>query len=195
MKATDLLETQHRKVEALFKRIEGPCGDKEALVTELVDNLAAHMAMEEQVFYPAIREVKEDLVLESYEEHDVARYAMRNLLATSSEDETFEARVTTLKELIEHHVEEEEDELFPKVKKALAPEEQTALGAQMKEAFDTFLSKGFQALYGKAQAKPIGIVSNERPARKSARMKSTTPKTTPTNGKGKKIPSRSAHTH
>ncbi len=157
MKATELLEAQHRKVEQLFKRIESGRSDKKATVRELADALGAHMMIEEEIFYPAVKKVKEDLVMESYEEHDVARYALRNLLGTSVSDERFDARVTALKELIEHHVKEEEEDLFPKVRKAMADETQSALGKEMKDAFGGYVDRGFVKLWGSsptAHAKP-----------------------------------------
>src|SRR6478735_5136916 len=103
MKATDLLKQQHRKVEAIFRKLEKGNGGEE-LVQELASNLTSHMAIEQDIFYPAIREIDEDLVGESFEEHSVAELALKRLLGTASGEEAFKARVTTLKELIEHHV-------------------------------------------------------------------------------------------
>ena len=118
MNATSLLQAQHRKVEALFKKLEGGRSDPAPLLEELANSLAAHMAIEQDIFYPAIKEADADLINEAFEEHAVAELALKRLLATDPEAEEFQARVTTLKELIEHHVEEEEEELFPKVEKA-----------------------------------------------------------------------------
>lgn len=148
MKATEFLESQHRKVEQLFKRIEGGRGNKEELVLELADSLGAHMHIEERLFYPSVKPIKKDLVMESIEEHSVARYALRNLLGTNQDDEAFKARVTTLKELIEHHVEEEENELFPQVRKLMTEEDQRALGARLKRSYAEALPAGFGELYG-----------------------------------------------
>jgi hemerythrin superfamily protein len=83
------------------------------LLTELANDLAAHMAIEQQLFYPTVHSIKADLVNESYEEHSVAELALKRLLRTSPQDPLFKARVTVLKELIEHQVEEEEEDLFP----------------------------------------------------------------------------------
>src|SRR5690349_7059614 len=119
MKATELLEKQHREVEAIFDKIESSRSGSNGLVNDLADKLAGHMAIEQKLFYPAVRSADENLVLESFEEHAIAELALKRLLAVDAKDPTFTAKVTALKELIQHHVEEEEEELFPKVEKAI----------------------------------------------------------------------------
>ncbi len=109
---TTLLIKQHEKVKAIFARLERGRSPLEPALDELANNLAAHMAIEQELYYPAVKKVDEDLVLESYEEHSLAELGLKRLLATPTDDESFEARVTAVKELIEHHVEEEEDDLF-----------------------------------------------------------------------------------
>ena len=158
MKATALLEKQHRKVEALFKKLSSGKGDLGAVAVELANDLAAHMVIEQEIFYPKAKAVKKDLVLESYEEHAIARFALERLLATKPEDESFQARVTALKELIEHHVEEEEEDLFPKVNKALAAELE-AMGKQMKARFDEVVEEGYASALSTA-SKPAKKVTN-----------------------------------
>lgn len=153
MKATDLLEKQHRKVEAIFKKLEGGRSDNDALLTELANDLAAHMVIEQELFYPAAMAAKEDLVLEAYEEHAVAEFALKRLLSKSPDDVTFKAKLTTLKELIEHHVKEEEEELFPKVEKAIPAAELTALGKQMKARFDEVVEGGYEAVLSASKSK------------------------------------------
>jgi len=142
MKATDLLEKQHRQVEGIFQKLSSGRGDKTALVTELANDLIGHMVIEQEIFYPAVKRVKEELVLESFEEHAIARFALGRLVKTDPSDDSFDARVTALKELIEHHVEEEEKELFPKVEKALG-NELLALGERMKARFDEIVEGGY----------------------------------------------------
>lgn len=153
MKATDLLEKQHRKVEAIFKKLEGGRSDNDALLTELANDLAAHMVIEQELFYPAAMAAKEDLVLEAYEEHAVAEFALKRLLSKSSDDATFKAKLVTLKELIEHHVKEEEEELFPKVEKVIPAAELTALGKQMKARFDEVVESGYEAVLSASKSK------------------------------------------
>lgn len=143
MKATDLLKQQHRTVEALFAKIEA--GEPEAL-KDLASALAAHMAIEHEFFYPESREVDEDAVLEAFEEHAIAETALKRALATDPEDDCFDARVKVLKELIEHHVEEEEGELFPEVEKELDSAQLEALGEEMETRFDEVLKMGYAAV-------------------------------------------------
>jgi iron-sulfur cluster repair protein YtfE (RIC family) len=161
MKATTLLVKQHTKVKGLFKKLESGKGDPSALLPELANDLGAHMAIEQQIFYPAIRSIKEDLVAESFEEHALGELALKRLLATPPSDASFKAKVTSLKELIEHHVEEEEEELFPAVEKRIDEERLEALGKQMKTAFDAAVARGFEALVPKTMAKTSADVDNK----------------------------------
>lgn len=159
MKATSLLEKQHRKVEGIFKKLENGSSDAEPLLTELANDLAAHMAIEQEIFYPAIREVDEDLFLEAYEEHSLAEVSLKRLLGTDPEDESFQARVTATKELIRHHVEEEEGEMFPKVEAALGEDRLTELGKLMKARFQEVQAAGFEAAVPKGFAKTSADVA------------------------------------
>ena len=142
---TALLEKQHRKVEGIFKKLEGGRADPGPLVTELANDLAGHMAIEQDLYYPAVKKVDPSLVLESYEEHSIAELALKRLLATSPKHEAFKARVTTLQELIQHHVEEEEGDLFPHVDKKLDAATLATLGEQMKARFARVVAAGFKA--------------------------------------------------
>ncbi len=151
MKATTLLERQHRKVEAIFKKLESGRAKAEPLVIELATDLLAHMAIEQDIFYPAIKAVDEDLVLESFEEHAVAQVALKRLVEADPDDKAFKAKVIVLKELIQHHVEEEEEELFPKVEKALGEEKLVFLGKQMKAAFDEAVEAGYEGALPKGK--------------------------------------------
>jgi hemerythrin superfamily protein len=148
MKATKLLEKQHREVEAIFAKLEKSDEQDTDLVETLADALAAHMTIEHELFYPAAREVDADLVQESFEEHAIAEVALKRLIAADS-DESFKARVTALKELIEHHVEEEEEEMFPKVEKALDKASLEQLGERMLERFEQVVDAGYQKVVPK----------------------------------------------
>jgi iron-sulfur cluster repair protein YtfE (RIC family) len=131
-----MLKKQHREVDALFKRAEKSerPDERRRIIAEIKQNLELHMRLEEEMFYPAVREVPakaaEDTVLEAYEEHAVAKAAMERLSATDPDDETFSAKATVLHELIKHHVKEEEKEMF-KLAKKLGRDELRALGEQM----------------------------------------------------------------
>jgi hemerythrin superfamily protein len=167
MNAIALLKTQHRKVEALFKKLESGRSDKQAVLAELADSLAAHMAIEHEFFYPAAKEVEDELVNESFEEHSLAEVALKRLIATDTEDEAFDARVTALKELIEHHVEEEEEELFPKVEKAVEEDTLNSMGKAMKTRFDEVFSEGFAAAVPKGMAKTSADVQKKKSAKRT----------------------------
>jgi hemerythrin-like domain-containing protein len=148
MKASALLKEQHDHVKAIFKQLERSDGRASSLLEKLADSLAAHMVIEQELFYPAALTVKEDLVLESYEEHAVARFALKRLMKTEPSDRTFNAKLTTLKELIQHHVQEEEEDLFPKAEKALG-ETSEELCKQMKDLFEKTMKAGYEQTMGR----------------------------------------------
>src|SRR5215212_9647432 len=110
--AIALLKEDHRKVEKLFKEFEEARGDgrKEKLARQICLELSVHAAIEEEIFYPACEgNVDEDLLKESYVEHDAAKVLIAEIEAGNGEsDEFFDAKVKVLQEEIEHHVEEEE---------------------------------------------------------------------------------------
>jgi iron-sulfur cluster repair protein YtfE (RIC family) len=159
MKATTLLEKQHRTVESIFKKLEAGKSAPAPLLERLSAALAAHMAIEQEIFYPAVRRVDEHLVLEAFEEHSLAELALKRLLATDPGHASFSARVTACRELIEHHVEEEETELFPKVEKKLGDAKLMELGKVMKARFDEVEAAGFKASVPAGYAKTSADVS------------------------------------
>lgn len=134
------LSSQHREVEALFDEIE-KAGDraakkKEKIFAMIADKLTVHAKIEELIFYPAAKEADEDLVLEAAEEHANVKAMIRKLQRTEGSDETFDAKVKVLKELVGHHVKEEEQELFPKCRGALGDEALLELGAKLQAKFE-----------------------------------------------------------
>jgi hemerythrin superfamily protein len=136
MDAIRVLLRQHRAVEKLFDKFEEAKGaaTKKRLCEQISDALAVHATIEEKLFYPATKDARtEELLLEAVEEHLGAKRVIADLLQTDADDPHFDARVKVLKELIEHHVSEEERELFPKVKKVLDAHELDALGDQLED--------------------------------------------------------------
>ncbi len=141
MDAITLLKQDHKTVEGLFKRFE-KAGEnahktKRDIADKIVEELSVHAAIEEQVFYPAVREAvpdEEDTVLESLEEHHVVKWLLSEIDGMSPEAERFDAKVTVLIENVRHHVEEEETELFPEVRKAVGRKELGELGDAMEKA-------------------------------------------------------------
>jgi hemerythrin superfamily protein len=120
--AIALLKEDHRHVEKLFKDFESAKGEgrKEKLAQQICLELSIHTKIEEEIFYPACEgKVEEDLLKEALVEHDAAKLLIAQIEAGSGQsDEFFDAKVQVLSEEIEHHVEEEEKELFPQVRKA-----------------------------------------------------------------------------
>ena len=120
--ALALLKEDHRKVEKLFKDFESAKGDgrKEKLARQICLELTVHTTIEEEIFYPACDgKIEEDMLKEAYVEHDAAKLLIAEIEAGSGKtDDFFDAKVQVLGEQIDHHVKEEEDELFPKVRKA-----------------------------------------------------------------------------
>jgi len=144
--ATDLLVHQHRKVEALFERAESGKSGFQSTLRELADDLAAHISIEEKLFYPAVRKVNPDLILESLEEHAMGRFALRRLLGTRASDKSLKTRLKALKELMTNHHREEERDLFPGVRKAMTPVALEKLGAKMKALFEADVARGHEAV-------------------------------------------------
>ena len=138
MKATDALKKQHREVQGLFKKIEqsGDADERRDLLDQVTEALRVHAELEEEVFYPAIRESgakqAEELVLEALEEHHVVDLVLAEAPDIDPEAENFEAKMTVLRELVEHHIEEEEKEMF-KLASRLGDEEAEELGRRLEQ--------------------------------------------------------------
>jgi len=142
MNAIEYLENQHREVEALFKKMDslkdksGHGKELKAIFSQIVMNLEGHMKIEEKIFYPEGRQVDDDTTLEAIEEHEAAKALIKKILKTRTNDETYMAKVTVLKEMIEHHVKEEENEYFPECRKAWSAEKLEELGEEMEALFE-----------------------------------------------------------
>lgn len=146
MNAIELLKNQHKKTKRALELLsEGKAPSTSmAVLEQLADELVAHMVIEEHVFYPRIKQLIPKLTLEAYEEHAVARFELARLLTASAGDR--KTRAMVLKELLEHHIDEEENELFPKVKKSIDAHELEVLGTRMEAMFEAAVEKGFAAL-------------------------------------------------
>ncbi|MDQ0305945.1 hemerythrin superfamily protein [Kitasatospora herbaricolor] len=141
MGAIVLLKDDHKTVEKLFKAFEKAGDDayaeKRRIVDEVVEELTVHAVIEEQVFYPAAREAAPDTadhVLESIEEHHVVVWMLSELASLDPKDERFDAKMSVLMENVRHHVEEEEKDWFPQVRKAMGRNRLVELGQQLEEA-------------------------------------------------------------
>jgi hemerythrin-like domain-containing protein len=136
-----LLKDEHKQIKKTFNDFE-KAGDKAyaekgRLVDRMIELLTVHTYIENEVMYPRVRELLpevEDDVLESYEEHHVADVLVVELAAMKPESERFTAKTTVLIENVRHHIEEEEQEWFPKVREGLGRKQLQELGEAMLEA-------------------------------------------------------------
>jgi hemerythrin-like domain-containing protein len=136
MDAFSLLKADHEKVAELFEQLETAGGQAKLRVFEQIKTeLDLHAHIEEKIFYPALEKPKQthDLTLEAYEEHDVVKKLLRELSRAKTANEEWEAKAKVLQENVEHHVEEEENELFTKASSVLSADDIEALGERMEE--------------------------------------------------------------
>lgn len=140
MNAFTLLTADHERVAEILKTIEGTTEraikGREELFARLKGELDLHARIEEEIFYPALEEDEEtrEITLEAYEEHRLVKQLLAELEAEPKDTEEWTAKFTVLKENIEHHVEEEEGEMFKTARQALSKEEIESLGEKLLEA-------------------------------------------------------------
>lgn len=157
MDAIKLLKQQHREVDSLFSQFEKATDKtkKRALLDRIADALAIHAAIEERHLYPDVRSrATEEELAEAYDEHLSIKQLILDALAAKKAP-GFDGHVAALKGAVEHHVEEEENELFPKIAKLI---DQAAL-----EAIGVLMEAEVHALTGTAPRKKI-VVRSEAPA-------------------------------
>jgi hemerythrin-like domain-containing protein len=147
MDAIEMLIADHEKVKELFRKYEAT-GDrayqqKKRIAEEVFAEITVHSTLEEELFYPAVKaetdKQGQELVAESVEEHHVVVMLIEELRALDPKDERYDAKFTVLMENIEHHIGEEEDELFPEAEDLLG-DEIKEFGAQMKERKDQLMA-------------------------------------------------------
>ncbi|MBY8874284.1 hemerythrin domain-containing protein [Micromonospora sp. PLK6-60] len=133
-----LLKEDHKEMRRLFKEFQqaedAPAARRQKLVGQILEALTVHTYLENEVMYPEVRKLLPDLeddILESYEEHHVADLLCAELYAMDATDEHFNAKTTVLIENVLHHVEEEEQEWFPKVRQALGRNVLQEIGERM----------------------------------------------------------------
>jgi hemerythrin superfamily protein len=137
----ELLESQHTEVDALFEKLEKDEGDRATLFNELANKLAAHAAVEEKIFYPAVMAKQTaELLHESVEEHLQIKRVLADLLTMKIDEDTFKSKLSVLKEDVSHHAhEEEEEKLFPMLRKSMSIDERAALGNDVLAMFETLM--------------------------------------------------------
>jgi iron-sulfur cluster repair protein YtfE (RIC family) len=138
MDALELLIADHNRVRGLFTRFKAAEGENNAEAAQLKDKifeeLEVHTTIEEEIFYPAITELNEelhDLVTEGVEEHHVVDTLIAEIKALTPADEAWAAKIKVLIENVEHHADEEEEEMFPMVRKAMDDDARTELGRRL----------------------------------------------------------------
>lgn len=139
---TEILAEQHQQVDELIEQLENGEGNRREVFAALADNLAAHALVEEQVFYPAItaKDTKGEL-LEAVEEHLAIKRILADMITMRLDDDHFIAKLSVLKEQVAHHAhEEEEKELFPKVREMMSIDERAALGNEYLAKFEEVLA-------------------------------------------------------
>jgi hypothetical protein len=139
MNALTLLKTDHRKVKALLDQLESTTErgvrTREQLFATIKGELTVHESIEEEIFYPELKAHPKarDIVLEGYQEHHVVDLLMGELEALPVDHETWGAKATVMKENIEHHIEEEEGDMFKKAEQVFDDAELEDLGRRMSE--------------------------------------------------------------
>jgi iron-sulfur cluster repair protein YtfE (RIC family) len=143
-----LLKADHDEVKELLARLDKST-DRAAVtrtegLAELKEKLDVHETIEEEILYPALKEFAKtkDIALEAYEEHHVVDLIMAELEATSVDDETWAAKLTVAKENLEHHIDEEEDEMFKQARQVMDQTELAELGDRMAARKEELMSSG-----------------------------------------------------
>ncbi len=179
MKATALLKQQHDEVARLFKAIEAAddAAKKRKLFVELASNLVGHDGIEREIFYPACEEAMglNDDLGEALVEHGVIEFSLYQANEALGKDD-FDFKVKVLKEMVEHHVKEEEQEFFPKAEKALGDDSLEMLSEEMLEAFEDARERDFQEpLYENLRQVFAGAIKTEpkesQPAKPKAKSR------------------------
>jgi hemerythrin superfamily protein len=139
----DLLTSQHDEVDQLMEKIEKGKGDVRGAFQELADKLAAHATVEEKIFYPAaMSEKTHDLLHESVEEHLEIKRTLADMLMLDVESDEFKAKLSVLKENVSHHAhEEEEDKMFPMLRRMMSEDELSAIGNQVLVMFEELMQQ------------------------------------------------------
>ncbi len=140
MDAFELLKQDHKTVSGIFEKLE-PTTERgvktrEELFTQLKQELDVHARIEEEILYPVLKEAKEteDITLEAFEEHHVIKQLLAELEAMPKDDESWGAKLKVLQENVEHHVEEEEGEMFKDARKVLSQAQIDDIGVRLEAA-------------------------------------------------------------
>ena len=185
--ALELIRSDHREVDALFATAlseDTPAAQRRRAIRQITEALTVHARMEEALFYPALRKAggadERDSVLEAAEEHGIVKDLIAKIESSEGRDETLKAKVTVLKELVHHHVKEEEGTIFDEARRTLGKERLEALGEQM-QRFKERAQKG-------ERGNSTG--GKKKSAAKKSAAKRSPAKSSSTNGGSRKTASR-----
>jgi len=140
MNAFELLKADHKKVAGIFEELEPTTNraskTRQELFAQLKNELDVHSQIEEQILYPALKDAEEthDITLEAYEEHHVVKQLLTELASMPVDSDEWSAKLKVLQENVEHHVEEEEGDMFKKAKDVLSSEQIDVLGTRLQAA-------------------------------------------------------------
>jgi len=177
--ATQMIRQDHKKVEGLFKKFEQTKGAqaKRRLAENAMAELEVHAALEEEIFYPAVKKEVDDgsMVQEALEEHQTVKQLISELKGMEEADDEFESQFSQLVENVQHHVEEEENEMLPKVEESEL--DLNSLGEQMSRRKQELQNGGRATKKASNARSSRKSASSKSPARKSAGKKSASSKT------------------
>ena len=158
-----LLKSDHEEVKKLFRQVEAE-DDQEAIFNQIKGALEIHAMIEEEIFYPAVKKARsdnvKDEVREAYEEHKQIKALLAAIAEISPDEESYSAKIKVLKEDVEHHVQEEEGEMFPDARKYLRDELED-LGAEMQARKDELKTTGVSQSAAKRGGRPCDGKSKE----------------------------------
>jgi hemerythrin-like domain-containing protein len=141
--AITMLKSDHQKVKELFDKFEGESASKSTIVASALQELKVHATIEEELFYPSLRQQivdKDGLMPEADEEHHVAKVLIAELENMNGDEEHWEAKFKVLAESVRHHIKEEEGEIFPKARKTNI--DFVALGKNMRALKEKLIREG-----------------------------------------------------
>ena len=165
--AIAMLKSDHQKVKELFDKFEGKSTSKSTIVARALQELKVHATIEEELFYPSLRQQiidKDGLMPEADEEHHVAKVLIAELENMKGDEEHWEAKFKVLAESVRHHIKEEEKEIFPKARKTNI--DFVALGGQMRELKDKLIRDGVPPDAEAEMIRKYGV-RNDSPALKA----------------------------
>ena len=166
--AISILKGDHQRVRQLLRRLENTTDrattQRKDLLSEIENEVKVHTTVEEEIFYPAFKEAvrsksDQEIYFEAIEQHHMVDLVMPEIKSTDAASEQFGAKAKVLKDLIEHHAEEEETEMFPKARKVMSPDELVELGKEI-HSRKQHLQSGLMTRASRTVGSALGAVMN-----------------------------------